>query len=189
MDPEKLPHSHPSAASRLPSFGLAKDILAQLAKPAVPAATMVEPAAREAWIKVVTFFLGQEEYALPVTLVREINRVGEITRVPNSPQYIRGIDNLRGKVIPIIELKQKLGLGPTELRRTSRTVVVESGPRLLGLLVDRVNQVISLAVDQIQDPPQEAVRDRNCIMGVVNFQDRMLLLLDLNKVFDSGQDV
>lgn len=133
--------------------------------------------------QLVTFFLGGEEYALHIAEVQEINRVVEITRVPNAPEHVRGVINLRGRIIPVIELKRRLSLGETKLDGNSRIVVAEHGAKVLGLMVDKVSAVLTVRASQIEDAPDEVIREqRNYVKGVCKLEDRMLILLNLSEV-------
>ena len=179
----------------LPQYGLAEDILGPDAPEPSGKAGRGRAAAGpgngvsadRALIKFVTFFLEKEEYGLPISEVQEINRVTEVTRVPNAPEHVRGVINLRGKIVPVIELKKRLNLGATEIGKESRVVVVEYGPKLLGLMVDRVSQVLNLTNDQIEEAPEEVVKvDQNFIKGVGKLEDRMVILLELEEVIGKG---
>ena len=171
----------------LPPSGLAKDILGAHPVPGgeLPAGGSGEPdrgrepnrPGDEIQMKYVTFRLEQEEYGLPISHVREINRVGEITRVPNSSQYLMGVINLRGKIIPVIELKRRLRLGPTAVNRESRIIIAENGPKLLGLLVDQVSEVRAILSGQIEAPPDEVKVNGNLITGVAKLDERRLVIL------------
>ncbi|MBN2374671.1 chemotaxis protein CheW [bacterium] len=137
--------------------------------------------------KYVTFFLDEEEYALPIFQVQEIKRVGDITRVPNSPPHVRGVVNLRGKIIPVIELKNRLNLGKTSIGEESRIVVVENGSRIFGLMVDSVSQVLNITAEEIDNAPQEVIRIKeNYISGIGKLEDRMVILIDLDKIIGKG---
>lgn len=178
----------------LPAFGLAEDILGT--SPDNEDTSISETgqgvvangaATDETTIKFVTFFLDKEEYGLPISEVQEINRVVDITRVPNSPRHVMGVMNLRGKVVPVIELKTRLNIGATEIDKQSRIVVVEHGLKTLGLMVDRVSQVLNITSDQIEDAPEEAVEvHKNYIKGVGKIDERMVILLDLGQVIGNG---
>jgi len=180
--------------SLLPAYGLAEDILkvAEEERSKVTGAggpgSGSGPAGREeGTVKYVTFFLGKEEYALPISEVQEIDRVLDITRVPNAPHYVRGVVNLRGKIIPVIELKQRLNLGEADLGKDSRIVVAEHGPKLLGLIVDRVSQVLNIAPERIEAAPAEVISaESNYIKGVAKLDDRMIIVLDLAQVVGKG---
>ena len=195
----------------LPSSGLAADILALAGAAAVPAveptrasvpapATAAEQAPRahnisffsapvreerkavEATEHLATFFLGREEYGVDVRLVQEIIRVSEITQVPRAPEFIKGVINLRGRIIPVVDLKRKLGLGDVDVARQSRIVVVKIKERLIGLLVDGASQVLKVPVSTIEAAPDEVTEiDTTAIRGVAKLPGRLIILMDLNK--------
>jgi purine-binding chemotaxis protein CheW len=130
-----------------------------------------------------TFFLEREEYGVDVRLVQEIIRVSEITPVPRAPEFIRGVINLRGRIIPVIDLKRKLGLGELLQQRASRIVVVKVRERLIGLLVDGASQVLKVPLQSIEAAPEEVVQiDQNFIRGVAKLAGRLIILVDLPKV-------
>jgi purine-binding chemotaxis protein CheW len=148
------------------------------------AAVREERKAVEATEHLATFFLSGEEYGIDVRLVQEIIRVGEITQVPRAPGFIKGVINLRGRIIPVIDLKRKLGLGEvSEAARQSRIVVVKVRDRLVGLLVDGASQVLKVPVASIEAAPEEVVEiDANYLRGVAKLENRLIILMDLNKV-------
>ncbi len=115
-------------------------------------------AVAEATEHLATFFLDREEYGVDVRQVQEIRRMSEITSVPRAPEFIRGVINLRGRILPVLDLKRKLGLGEVEAGRATRIVVVRVGERLLGLLVDGASQVLKVAVSRIEPPPKRSSR-------------------------------
>jgi len=170
-----------TASSPLPAFGLAEDILGPDLKKEKE--SDIRGSKDDAQIKYVTFFLEGEEYALPISQVQEIKRVGEITRVPNAPEHVKGVMNLRGRIVPVIELKKRLQLGEALVDKDSRIVVVEHGPKVLGLMVDRVAQVLNIGSEQIDKAPEEVVQvDENYIRGVGKMDERMVILLDLDRI-------
>jgi purine-binding chemotaxis protein CheW len=131
----------------------------------------------------VTFLLSDEEYGLDVRVVQEIIRLTEITHVPRSPSFIKGVINLRGRIIPVVDLKRKLELGEVTASRLSRIVVVKLRDRLIGLLVDGASQVLKIPVSSIDAAPEE-ILDVNVsfIRGVAKLQKRLIILLDLQKI-------
>lgn len=134
---------------------------------------------RETWV---TLTLAGETFALPVSPVREILRISSITRVPHAPYPIRGVTNLRGRVIPVLDLRIRLELPEGELTRTSRIIVVSSRGRLLGLLVDAVHQVVHLDVDLIQPPPEDVMTvQSDYISGVYHVENGLILLLNVDR--------
>jgi purine-binding chemotaxis protein CheW len=133
-----------------------------------------------------TFALGKEHYALDIRYVKEIIKPREITDIPRVPGFILGIISLRGVVIPIYDLRQRLGLGQVQADEQSRIVVCEDGERIAGLLVDRITQVIKLADKEIEPPPAILSGvDRDFVEGVGRQQGRMIILLDLPCVIDA----
>ena len=142
-----------------------------------------EKAAVEETEHLATFQLDREEYGLPVRLVQEIIRVAEITQVPRAPRSVKGVINLRGRIIPVIDLRRQLGLGEVETTRSTRIVVVTFEDRLLGLLVDSASQVLRVPVSSIEAAPEEVVEiDSNYIRGVAKLEDRLIILIDLGTV-------
>jgi len=142
-----------------------------------------EKAVAEASEHLATFFLHEEEYGLPVRLVQEIIRVTDITQVPRAPEFIKGVINLRGRIIPVVDLRRKLGLGDVEATRQTRIVVVSLDGRLIGLLVDGASQVLRVPVSSIEAAPEEVVEiDTNFIRGVAKLEKRLIILIDLSQI-------
>ena len=142
-----------------------------------------ERKAAEATEHLATFLLDREEYGVDVRLVQEIIRVTEITPVPRAPQSIKGVINLRGRVIPVVDLKRKLGLGSVAPDRRARIVVVKLRERLVGLLVDAASQVLKVPVSTIEPAPEAVVEiDADFIRGVAKLPDRLIILMDLHKI-------
>jgi purine-binding chemotaxis protein CheW len=137
----------------------------------------------EATEHLATFFLDREEYGVDVRQVQEIRRMSEITSVPRAPEFVRGVINLRGRILPVLDLKRKLGLGEVEAGRATRIVVVRVGERLLGLLVDGASQVLKVAVSRIEPPPEEVLeKGGDYIRGVAKLDDRLIILVDLGRL-------
>ena len=142
-----------------------------------------ERKAAEASEHLVTFFLAREEYGVDVRLVQEIIRVSAITQVPRAPAFIKGVINLRGRIIPVIDLKHRLGLGEVEPGRQARVVVIHARDRLIGLLVDGASQVLKVPVSTIEAAPEEVTEiDSNYIRGVAKLETRLIILVDLMKI-------
>ena len=142
-----------------------------------------ERKAAEATEHLATFFLSREEYGVDVRLVQEIIRVTEITPVPRAPESIKGVINLRGRIIPVVDLKRKLGLGDVEPTRLARIVVVKLRERLIGLLVDGASQVLKVPVSTIEPAPDEVVEiAASYIRGVAKLPERLIILMDLMKI-------
>ncbi len=153
----------------LPPSGLAEDIISELKE---------QPDESH----LVTFNLG-EEYGVPITQVQEIIRVGSITIVPNSPFYMEGVINLRGRVLPVLNLRKRLKLPEVKITRDSRIVVTETGSKVIGLLVDSVSHVIKVPAEAIESAPEEVLEiDSDYITGVGKLKNRLIILLDLEKL-------
>lgn len=134
-------------------------------------------------MQLVTFNLGKEEFAVPILQIQEINRLVDITKVPRSPDFVEGVINLRGKVIPIIDLRKRFGLPQAELGKYARIVVVNMEGRMVGLIVDSVSEVLRLSEDAIEPaPPVVAGIDSEYIRGLGKLDGRLLILLDLSKI-------
>lgn len=134
----------------------------------------------ETWV---TFLLDSENFGLPVSHVLEILRVSEITRVPHAPHSVRGVANLRGKVLPVVDLRVRLGLQEKEIDVQSRILVVSSAGRLMGLLVDAVYQVVRIDRSNVLPPPPDVMTEQSdYILGVYHLQSRIAILLDVDKV-------
>lgn len=136
-------------------------------------------------IQLVSFSLDNEEYGVDVLKVREIIRMPSITRVPNTPHYVEGVINLRGKVIPIINMRRRFGLAEVDADKQTRIMVLDVEGELMGFIVDAVSEVIRISSSEIQPSPAVVTSgiDQECISGVINQTDRLLVLLDLQKMF------
>ena len=134
-------------------------------------------------IELVGFVLGDEEYAIEITKVQDINRMVEITRVPKTPDFVKGVMNLRGKVLPVIHLRKRFNLPEKSFDRNSRIIVVEVAGSIMGFIVDSITEVIRIpsgAIEQVPDLVSGI--DSEYIMGVGKLQSRLLILIDLGKV-------
>ena len=140
-------------------------------------------------IQLVSFNLEQEEYGINVLMVREIIRMLNITRVPNTPAYVEGVINLRGKVIPIISLRRKFDLAEAEYDKRTRIMVMEVVGEMMGFIVDEVSAVIRISEKEIQPPPPVVSSgiEQECMAGVINQADRLLVLLDLERMFSADE--
>jgi purine-binding chemotaxis protein CheW len=142
----------------------------------------------EGLLQLVSFNLADEVFGIDILKVREINRMVDITRVPNSPPYVEGIINLRGRVIPILDLRAKFGLPRKAVDKTTRIIVVEISGSIVGFIVDAVSEVFRIPKN-ITEPPPDVVAgvDSEYITAVGKLEDRLLILLDLDKVFADCQ--
>lgn len=134
--------------------------------------------------QLVSFQLGQEEFAIDILGVQEIIRLVDITAVPNSPHYVEGVINLRGKVIPIINLRARFGLPLVEPTKDTRIIVVEVGSLILGFVVDSVEEVLRIPEELIEPPPVSGrMGPAEFHRGIGRIEGRLLILLDLTKLF------
>lgn len=140
-------------------------------------------------IQLVSFNLDQEEYGVDVLKVREIIRMPVVTRVPNTPHYVEGVINLRGKVIPIISMRKKFGLMEIDADKQTRIMVMDVSGDLMGFIVDAVSEVIRISGSEIQPSPAVVASgiDQECIAGVINQAERLLVLLDLERMFSKDE--
>jgi purine-binding chemotaxis protein CheW len=137
--------------------------------------------------KYMTFKLADEEYGLEILKVRELIGLMEITRVPRTSSFVRGVINLRGKVIPVVDLRLKFGMEPAEATSQSVIIVVQlagqSGGLTMGILVDEVLEVRAIAPDQIEPPPKlDDHGDTDFLVGVGKAEKRVIFLLDIDRV-------
>jgi purine-binding chemotaxis protein CheW len=139
-------------------------------------------------IQVVGFRIGREMFGVPISMVREIVRVPEITSVPNAPDYIEGVINLRGRIIPVLDLRKRFGAKSAEPNKKNRIVVVELGARAIGLIVNSASEVLRIPPSEIEEPHsvfQEGELD--FITGVGKLKGRLVMLLDLNRILQRGE--
>ena len=130
-----------------------------------------------------TFELAGERYALPVSRIQEITRAHGITRVPHAPSPVRGIANLRGRVLVVVDLRLRLGLPPAAAGEHSRILVVSARERSLGLLVDAAHQVVGLLPSRIEPPPPDLMDERSAYLaGVVQLDDSLVIALDVDQL-------
>jgi purine-binding chemotaxis protein CheW len=129
-----------------------------------------------------TFSIGREEYAIDILKVQEIKGYSAITPIPNAPAYVKGVMNLRGTIIPVLDLRTRLGLPTVEYNRFTVIVVVTVGTKVMGLVVDNVTDVLTIPHADIQAPPEfgEAAEGR-AIHGLVKTAESVLLLLDIER--------
>ena len=139
-------------------------------------------------LQLVSFNIGSEEFGVDILKVQEINRMVDITRVPQAPSYVEGVINLRGKVIPIVDLRKRFNLEVKEADKNTRIVVVDIGGNIMGMVVDSVSEVLRLPANTIEPPPEIAAGiNSEYIKGVAKLEDRLLIFLDLSKVIDVSE--
>lgn len=134
-------------------------------------------------MQLVVFELGDESYGVDISRVQDINRMQEITEIPHAPDSVVGVINLRGRVIPVIDLRQRFGLPIAEHTKATRIVVVRMGENLIGMIVDAVLQVLRISADIVEPPsPVLASIDSKYLRGIAKFDDHLVVLLDLDFV-------
>jgi purine-binding chemotaxis protein CheW len=139
--------------------------------------------------KYLTFTLGEEEYGLDILMVKEIIGMLDITRVPRLPDFVLGVINLRGKIIPVVDLRRKFGLEPQEDTKETCIIVVDLGRTLMGMRVDRVSEVLDLAPEDIEDTPSFGAEvQTDFITGMGKAGERVIMLLDISRVL-TGEEL
>ena len=139
-------------------------------------------------IQLVGFRLDNEDYAIAITKIQEIILMKPITRLPQVPDFIEGLINLRGSVIPIVNLRKRFGLAPRELDDETRTIVVNIHDKTVGCVVDAVTQVMRINRDQIQPPPLGVLAvNHRYLAGLAKLDDRLLIILDIDKLFEAEE--
>jgi len=134
-------------------------------------------------LHIVGFQVGRETYGVPITSLHEIVRVPDITAVPDAPDYLEGVINLRGKIVSVMDLRKRFGDKQASIRKQNRILVVEHGGRLAGLIVDSASEVLKIPTDAVEPPPavfQEG--GLNCVTGLGKVGGRLVVLLDMNKL-------
>ena len=129
------------------------------------------------------FQIGRETYGVPITSLHEIVRVPEITAVPDAPDYLEGVINLRGKIVSVMDLRKRFGEKHAAMNRQNRILVVEHSGKLAGLIVDSATEVLKIPGKDVEPPPaafQEG--GLNCVTGLGKVAGRLIVLLDMNKL-------
>lgn len=140
-------------------------------------------------LQLVTFRLGNEDYAVDILKVQEINRMKEITRVPNTPSYVEGVINLRGKVIPVINLRSKFGLTDKDNDTQSRIMIMDIQGITMGLVVDAVSEVLRIPANIVEPtPPMASNISTEYIKGIAKLDDRLIILLDMDMLVGRAEE-
>ncbi len=139
--------------------------------------------------QVIVFALGDEKYGVDISQVREIIRPTKITKIPNAPDFVEGVINLRGQITTIINLRKRFGLPPKEIDNDTRIIVVEYNDAVIGMMVDTVNEVKYLSKDDIEPLPNIVTSrsEAKFLKGVGKLTDGLLILIDLNKVLSQEE--
>ncbi len=139
-------------------------------------------------LQLVSFKIGEEEFGVDILSVQEINRMSQITKVPNTPHFIEGVINLRGRIIPVLDLRVKLGLLKLEHNKNTRIVVVELKGQTIGFIVDEVSEVLRIPKNITEAPPAMVGGiDSEYITSIGKLEDRLLILLDLEKILSLSE--
>lgn len=134
-------------------------------------------------MQVVSFRLANEEYGIEITKVQEIILVGEITKVPQTPKYIKGLINLRSTVIPIVDLRLRFGMPEDAVGDETRIMVMNVAGKTIGIIVDAVSEVLRISRDQIAPPPPTVCcQGREYLTGLAKLEKRLLILLDVERI-------
>ncbi|MGI6038106.1 MAG: chemotaxis protein CheW [Limnochordia bacterium] len=140
--------------------------------------------------QLVIFTLASEEFGVEINQVREIIKPRDMTRLPHTPPYIKGVINLRGEIIPVIDLRKRFSVDSGEMNRDTRIIIVEMDENRAGLLVDAVTEVLRLASTDIEATPRSiAGLQADFIQGVGKMEDRLLILLDVKKILSSEEEI
>ncbi len=141
-------------------------------------------------MQLVSFRLANELYGIEITKVREIILITEITRIPQTPHYVKGLINLRSTVIPVIDLRSLFGLPEGEMTDESRIMVLQASGRTIGIVVDAVSEVLRVKQDQIAPPPPTVAKlGREYLTGLVKLDKQLLILLDIDKILNEEESV
>ncbi len=138
--------------------------------------------------QLVVFQLANEYYGVDIGAVNTIIRMQEVTEVPRTPDFVEGVINLRGSIIPVIDLRKRFGLPVGETTKATRIVVVEANSAMIGMIVDAVAETLRLPSDAIE-PPSSVVAsvDSDYLRGIGKLQDRLVILLDLDKILSTSE--
>ncbi len=141
-------------------------------------------------VQLVVFKLGREEYSVSILQVQEIKRITDITRVPHTPDYIKGVINLRGSVLPVIDLKKRLNLPQQMSTEDTRIIIVKVGELSVGMIVDAVSEVMTINQENIDSPEVVAGSvAASYLSGVGKLDNRLLILLNLEEIIGVGQEI
>ncbi len=139
--------------------------------------------------ELLTFTLGSEEYGIDILKVQEIRGYDAVTTIANSPEFIKGVINLRGIIVPIIDMRIKFNLGNVTYNSTTVVIILNVASRVVGIVVDGVSDVIALTADQIKPSPEfSSTMDTQYITGLGTIDDRMIIVIDIEKLM-TGRDM
>jgi len=152
--------------------------------------TREDKAALDGLTQLISFMIGKEEYGLEILTVKEVIRIREITRIPKAPVFVKGIINLRGDVIPIIDLREKFGLEIQEYTTMTRVIIVEVDGKSIGMVVDSVSQVIRIEKDQVEPPPPLIGGiSAEYLRGVGKIGEKLIIMLNIDKILTVDEKI
>jgi purine-binding chemotaxis protein CheW len=134
------------------------------------------------------FTLGKEEYGIHILKVQELRGYETVTRIANAPEFIKGVVNLRGIIVPIVDMRIKFNLGEPTYDQFTVVIILNIGGRVMGMVVDSVSDVITLTADQVKPPPEMGTAfNTNYLIGLGTLEERMLILIDIDKLMSSSE--
>lgn len=140
--------------------------------------------------QLILFILGKGNYGIPIENVNEIKKIEDITVVPKAPKFIEGVINLRGNVIPVIDLRKRFGMDKYEFSKRTKIIIVEVAKRQFGLIVDAVAEVVTLTKEQIeQSLPTVSGLKAEFINGIGKMNEKLIIILEISKILSSTEDI
>jgi purine-binding chemotaxis protein CheW len=144
-------------------------------------------AVRDATREVLVFVIGKEEYGVDILKVQEIRGYEKVTAIPSAPEFLKGVVNLRGTIVPVIDMRIKFNLPDPQYNSFTVVVILRLATRVIGIVVDAVSDVMRLSANDVKDPPRlGSVVDSSYLTGVATLNERMVLLLDIEKFLSTG---
>ena len=141
---------------------------------------------REKMREFLTFTLGSEEYAIDILKVQEIRGYEAVTRIANTPDFIKGVINLRGVIVPIVDMRIKFALGEVVYNDFTVVFILNIGRRVIGIVVDGVSDVVTMSEEEIRPAPELGAFDTQYLMGLATVEERMLILVDIERLMSSA---
>jgi purine-binding chemotaxis protein CheW len=140
-------------------------------------------------LQLVIFRLAKEEYGLPITKVQEINHLLPITKLPQTPSFMEGVINLRGRIIPIIDLRKRFQLSLADYNDNTRIIIVEVSGETVGIVVDEVAEVVRLPESSIEPPPPTFILDAEYIEGLGKIESRLIIILNIDRILTTHEEI
>ena len=140
-------------------------------------------------VQLVIFKLANEDYGLPIQKVQEINRMVPVTKLPQTPEFMEGIINLRGRVIPVVDLRKRFGLAVKPHEDDTRIMIIDIDGQTVGIIVDAVNEVVQMPGASIEPPPPTFILEAQYIEGIGKMEDRLVILLNIDRVITSQEAI